>query len=60
MKLSVPRLILSAAIVAAGIALCAGGLYVGHTDDAPGAGMIGFVLLAASIGVAVWILRRRG
>ena len=52
------KYILVMGVIALGAALCAGGLYVGHMDDAPGAGMIGFLLLAASVVAGVKIARR--
>ena len=41
------------------VLLVAGGLYIGQTDDAPGAALIGFVLLLANLTVAFFTLRRR-
>jgi len=41
-----------------GIAIAAVGIYVGDTDDAPGAAVIGIVLMLASIALGVWYLRR--
>ena len=49
--------ILAAVVVAIGIALAAGGIYVGETDDAPGAALIGIVLLLGAVGLAAKIIR---
>lgn len=40
------------------LAVC--GLYIGHADDAPGAALIGFVLLLANLAAAAVVVRRRG
>lgn len=45
-------------IVALGAALCAGGIYVGHTDDAPPAGLMGILLLLGSLVLAFRVARR--
>jgi hypothetical protein len=42
---------LALGLVAIGLAICAGGIYVGEHDDAPGAALIGILLFAGSI---VW------
>lgn len=46
-------------LVASGIALCAAGIYVGETDDAPGAALIGIVLMLGAVALAVRIARRK-
>ena len=43
-------IVLPAFLVAVGLALAAGGFYVGQTDDAPGAALIGIALLVCSVG----------
>jgi hypothetical protein len=45
-------------LVALGIALCAAGIYVGETDDAPGAAVLGILLMIGSVAFAVKIARR--
>lgn len=47
----------SIALIVVGVAFGAGGIYVGETDDAPGAALIGLVLMAAAIVMAVRRLR---
>lgn len=42
-----------------GVALAAGGIYVGETDDAPGAALLGLLLMIGLIALAVRIARRR-
>lgn len=42
-------------VVAGGLALLALGIYIGDTDDAPGAALLGFLLMAALIlGFGYW------
>ena len=36
-------------VVVIGIAFCVSGIYIGETDDAPGAGLMGFLLMVALI-----------
>lgn len=47
------------ALVAIGIALAAGGIYIGETDDAPGAAVIGIVLMIGAVALAVRMVRRK-
>lgn len=42
-----------------GAALCAAGIYVGESDDAPGAALIGILLLFGAVALAVKVARRR-
>lgn len=46
-------------LIIVGAALCAGGIYVGDTDDAPGAALIGILLLFGAVALAVKIARRK-
>ena len=47
------------ALVLVGLALCAAGIYVGESDDAPGAALLGFLLMIAAVTWAVKISRRK-
>ena len=58
MKLSTTNILIVIGLVVLGIGLAAGGIYVGETDDAPGAAFIGFVLMIGSLVLAVRIARR--
>ena len=51
--------LIAAGLVAAGIAFAAAGIHVGEIDDAPGAALIGIVLLIGSLVLAVRMVRRR-
>jgi hypothetical protein len=46
-------------LVAVGAGLCAAGIYVGETDDAPGAALIGIVLMIVALTFAVKLARRK-
>ena len=50
---------LAAAFVILGIALAAGGIYVGETDDAPGAALLGLLLAIGLFVLAVKTARRK-
>jgi hypothetical protein len=45
-------------IVLLGFAICAAGVYVGETDDAPGAALIGFLVLGAAVVIGAKKARR--
>jgi peptidoglycan/LPS O-acetylase OafA/YrhL len=47
------------ALVALGLALAAAGIYVGETDDAPGAALIGLVLMVTLVVLGLRTARRR-
>ena len=53
MKPSHTNFVIGLGLVATGVAVGAAGIYVGDTDDAPGAALIGIVLMigAAVLGV---------
>ena len=59
MKPSVRNLILCLGLIALGVAIAAAGIYVGHTDDAPGAALIGFVLMIGAVVLGVRVARRK-
>ena len=50
--------LLAAYTVLLGALACFGWLFIGQSDDAPGAGMIGFAALLSSVFVAYLIVRR--
>jgi predicted MFS family arabinose efflux permease len=56
---SVKNLVLTFVLVAIGIAVAAGAIYVGDTDDAPGASLVGIVLMIGAVVLAVRIARRK-
>jgi hypothetical protein len=58
-KSSGANLVKAFGLAAIGIALAAGGIYVGDTDDAPGAAVLGILLMIVAVGFAVKIARRK-
>ncbi len=59
-KPSTRNLITAFALGALGLAIAAGGIYVGETDDAPGAALLGLLLMLGLVVFAVRVARRRG
>jgi ABC-type Fe3+ transport system permease subunit len=51
--------ILALLVVAIGLALGSFGIFVGHMDDAPGAGGLGILLFLGSLWLANRIIRRK-
>lgn len=45
-------------ILAIGVALGAAGIYIGEIDDAPGAMLIGFLLMITAVVLGVRVVRR--
>ena len=45
--------------VTIGLAVCAAGIYIGETDDAPGAALIGILLMISSVALGVRVARRK-
>ena len=59
MKSSVTNLIIALVLIAIGVALAAAGIYIGDTDDAPGAALIGILLMIVTVAFGVRIARRK-
>lgn len=59
MKPSITTILMAIVLVVIGLGLAAGGIYVGEMDDAPGAALIGFVLMIGLLVLAVRIARRK-
>lgn len=59
MKSSVKHLIIALGLVVIGVALAAAGIYVGETDDAPGAALMGILLMIGMMVLAWRTARRR-
>jgi hypothetical protein len=58
MKSSVKNLVMGIGLIVIGVALAAAGIYVGETDDAPGAALMGIVLMIGMVVLGVRIARR--
>ena len=59
MNTSAKNLITAFALGALGVAIAAGGIYVGETDDAPGAALLGLLLMIGLVAFGVKIARRK-
>lgn len=59
MKTSGRNLALATVLAVVGVGVAAGGIYVGDTDDAPGAALIGILLMIGLLVLAVKTARRR-
>ncbi|HEY5666099.1 MAG TPA: hypothetical protein VIV64_05205 [Gammaproteobacteria bacterium] len=53
------RKFLASAIVVTGLVLAVAGICIGEVDDAPGAMLMGILLLIGAIWVAIRVVRRR-
>lgn len=53
------NLIMALALVVIGLAIGAAGIHVGETDDAPGAALIGIVLMVVAVAFGVRTARRK-
>ncbi|MBN2339383.1 MAG: hypothetical protein JXP48_12675 [Acidobacteria bacterium] len=59
MKYPVRNLVMASGLAVVGLAIAAVGVYVGETDDAPGAALMGLLLLIVALVFSVKIARRR-
>lgn len=59
MKPSPTRLVTALVLVAIGVAICAAGIHIGDTDDAPGAAFIGILLMIGAVALGVRIVWRK-
>lgn len=59
LKYSTKNLLVATGLIAVGLALAAGGVYVGETDDAPGAALLGFLLMIGLVTYGVKVARRK-
>jgi len=59
MKSAVTNLVKALGIVAIGLAIGAAGIYIGDTDDAPGAALIGILLMIGAVVLGVRTARRK-
>ena len=59
MRLSGRNLPAALGLVVVGLAIAAAGIYVGDRDDAPGAALVGILLLVGALALAVRRIRRK-
>ena len=56
---SAANLVMGLGLAVIGVAIGAAGIYVGDTDDAPGAALIGILLMIVAVVLGVKIARRK-
>lgn len=59
MMSSVTNKVKALGLVAIGLAIGAAGIYIGETDDAPGAALIGILLMIGAVALSVRTARRQ-
>ena len=59
MKSSVTTVLLSLILIAIGVGIAAAGIYIGETDDAPGAALLGILLMLGALALGVRTARRK-
>ena len=59
MKYPVRNLVMASGLAVVSLAIAAVGIHVGETDDAPGAALMGLLLLIIALVFSVKITRRR-
>jgi hypothetical protein len=59
MKSPGSNLTLGVGLAAIGVAIAAAGIYIGDTDDAPGAALISILLMIGAIVLGVKVARRK-
>jgi len=59
MKIPVTNIPMVLGLVAIGVVICAAGIYIGETDDAPGAALTDILLMIGLVVLAARIARRK-
>lgn len=59
MKSSPTKLVMAVGLITVGVALAAAGVFIGEIDDAPGAALIGILLMIGMVALGVKTARRR-
>jgi hypothetical protein len=59
MKSSATNLLLALGLIAIGVGMAAAGIYIGEMDDAPGAALIGILLMIGAVVLGVRTARRK-
>jgi hypothetical protein len=59
MKYSATNLLMAFGLIAIGVGIAAAGIYIGETDDAPGAALIGILLMVSAVALGVRTARRK-
>jgi hypothetical protein len=53
MKSSVTNVLMALGLIAIGVGIAAAGIYIGESDDAPGAALIGILLMIGAVALGV-------
>ena len=59
MKSSAANRVLGLSLVVVGMGFAAAGIYVGETDDAPGAALLGLLLMTGAVIIGIRTARRK-
>lgn len=59
MKSSVAKVFLALGLIAIGLAAGAAGIYIGETDDSPGAALLGILIMIGAVVLGVRRMRGR-
>ncbi len=59
MKTSLPNLFMALGIIILGLGIAAAGIYIGETDDAPGAALVGILIMIGSVVLGLRSLGRK-
>ena len=59
MKSSLTNVLMALGLIAMGIGIAVAGIYIGETDDAPGAALIGILLMIGAVALGVRTARRK-
>jgi hypothetical protein len=59
MKTSAKNILLALGLIAIGVGIAAAGIYIGETDDAPGAALLGILLMVGAVTLGIRTARRK-
>ena len=59
MKPSVTNVLIALGLIAIGVSIAVAGIYIGEIDDAPGAALIGILLMIGAVTFGVRTARRK-
>ena len=59
MKSSLTNVLMALGLIAMGIGIAVAGIYIGETDDAPGAALMGILLMIGAVALGVRTARRK-
>ena len=58
MKSSLTNVLMALGLIVIGVGIAAAGIYIGETDDAPGAALIGILLMIGAVALGIRTARR--